>query len=53
MTISIPQLTGAAVFNGTLSGDQNTIEGSITDEFDLGNLEVSLPGGDLTLERVE
>ena len=53
VTISIPRLTGTSVFSGTLSGDQNTIVGSITDEIDLGNLEVSLPGGDLTLERIE
>ncbi len=53
VTVSIARLTGATVFSGTLSGDQNTIVGSITDEIDLGNLEVSLPGGDLTLERIE
>ena len=53
VTISIPRLTGASVFNGTLSGDQNTITGTITDEIDLGDLEVTLPGGDLTLERIE
>ena len=53
VTISIPRLTGTSVYSGTLSGDQNTIVGSITDEIDLGNLEVSLPAGELTLERLE
>ncbi len=52
VSISIPRLTGTRVFEGTLSDDQNTITGSITDEIDLGDLEVTLPGGDLTLERV-
>ena len=52
VSISIPRLTGTRVFDGTLSDDQNTITGSITDEIDLGDLEVSLPGGELTLERI-
>ena len=53
MSISIPRLTGTKVFDGTLSADQNTMTGTITDEIDLGDLEITLPGGDLTLERVE
>ncbi len=53
VTISIPRPTKTTVFEGTLSADQNTITGSITDEIDLGDLEVILPGGELTLERVE
>ncbi len=53
VSISIPRLTGTSVFDGTLSADQNTITGTITDEIELGDLEVTLPGGDLTLERVE
>jgi hypothetical protein len=52
VTISIPRLTKTTVYTGTFSGDQNTIEGSITDEIALGDLEVSLPGGELTLERI-
>ena len=52
VTISIPRPTRTTVFDGTLSSDQNTITGTITDEIDLGDLEVTLPGGDLTLERV-
>ena len=53
VSISIPQLTGTTAFDGTLSDDQNTITGTITDEIDLGDLEVTLPGGDLTFERIE
>ena len=53
VSISIPRPTGTRVFDGTLSDDQNTIVGSITEEIDLGNLEITLPGGDLTLERME
>ena len=53
VTISIPRPTKTTVFDGTLSEDQNTITGTLTDEIELGDLEVTLPGGDLTLERVE
>ncbi len=53
VSISIPRLTRTTVFDGILSSDQNTITGTITDEIDLGDLEVTLPGGDLTLERKE
>ena len=53
MSISIPRLTKTTVFEGILSSDQNTITGTITDEIDLGDLEITLPGGDLTLERIE
>ena len=52
VTVSIPQGNVTKVFEGTLSADANTITGSITDEIDLGDLEASLPAGDLTLERV-
>lgn len=38
------------VCNGMFSCDQNTIVASITDEGDLGNLDVNLPGGELTSE---
>ncbi len=51
--ISIPRLTRTTVFDGILSSDQNTITGTITDAIDLGDLEVTLPGGDLTLERIQ
>ncbi len=53
VTITIPRLTGESVFEGTLSEDQNTMTGSLTQEIDLGNLEILLPGGDVTLERIE
>lgn len=53
VTVSIPRPTRTTVFNGTLSDDQNTITGTISDEIELGDLEVTLPGGDLTLERIE
>ena len=53
VSISIPRLTGTTVFDGILSSDQNTITGTITNEIDLGDLEVTLPAGDLTLERIE
>ncbi len=53
VTISIPNDAGTRVFTGTLSDDQNTITGSITQEIDLGDLEATLPGGDLALERME
>ena len=53
VSISIPRLTGTTVFDGILSADQNTMTGSITDQIELGDLEVTLPGGDLTFERVQ
>ena len=52
VTITVPDLTGARVFEGTLSADQNTMVGSVTDEINLGDLEITLPGGNLTLERI-
>ena len=52
VTITIPAAGGTRVFEGTLSADQDTITGSLTQEIDLGDLEASLPGGELTLERV-
>ncbi len=50
--ITIPNAAGMRVFNGTLSADQNTLTGFLMQEIDLGGLEASLPGGELTLERV-
>ena len=52
VTVTIPRLTGASVFEGTLNVTQDTIVGTITQEVDLGNLDILLPSGDLTLERV-
>jgi len=53
LTISIPRAGGASAFEGTLSEDQNTITGSLSQEVDLGDLEIVLPGGTITLERIE
>ena len=55
VTISIPAAGGARVVEGTLSEDENTITGSISQELELpsGDLEVTLPSGDLTLGRIE
>ena len=52
VTISV-QKTGVetSVFEGTLSADQNTMTGSITQEIDLGDLQITLPGGELTFSR--
>ncbi len=52
VTVTIPAAAGTRVFEGTLSTDQNTLTGSLTQEIDLGDLEATLPGGELTLERV-
>ena len=52
VVITLPDLTGARVFEGTLSVDQNTMTGSVTDQIDLGDLEASLPGGELTFQRL-
>ncbi|UCE58437.1 MAG: hypothetical protein JSU63_13455 [Phycisphaerales bacterium] len=52
VTITIPTAAGTRVFEGTLSADQNTLTGTMSLEIDLEDLEVSLPGGELTLERV-
>ena len=52
VTITIPRPTGTSIFEGTLSDDQNTMIGSGTQEINLGDLEVVLPGGDLTFERI-
>ncbi len=52
VVITLPDLTGARVFEGTLSDDQNTMTGSVTDQIELGDLEASLPGGELAFERL-
>ncbi len=52
VNISIPVVAGARLFEGTLSADENTIVGSVTEEIDLGDLEIFLPGGNLTFERI-
>ncbi len=50
--ITIPDATSTRVFEGTLSADGNTITGSTTEEINLGDLEIMLPAGDLTFQRV-
>jgi len=54
VTISIPSVGGVRILEGTLSEDENTIEGSLSRELELldGDLEVTLPDADLTLTRV-
>ena len=44
--------TTTSLFEGTLSADQNTMIGSITRDIDLGDLEITLPGGELTFARI-
>lgn len=55
VTITIPRAGGTSVFEGTLSEDNNTIEGSLSQELELpsGDIEVTLPGSGLTLTRIE
>ncbi len=55
VTISIPAAGGARILEGTLSEDNNTITGSLSQELELpsGDLEVTLPGNEVTLERIE
>ncbi len=53
VTISVQGTsTTTSLFEGTLSADQNTMTGSITRDIDLGDLEITLPGGELTFSRV-
>jgi hypothetical protein len=52
VTISIPRPTGTSVFEGTLSEDQNTITGSLTQQIDFDDLDIVLPGGNIIMERV-
>jgi len=52
VTINLPVLAGTRLFEGTLSADQNTIIGSVTEEINLGDLMLILPGGNLTFERI-
>jgi len=53
VTITVPVAGGTRIFEGTLSADENTIDGSLSAELELpsGDLEVTLPGNDLTLTR--
>jgi hypothetical protein len=53
ITVTVPGDNATVTFEGTVSEDQNTITGSTTQDIDLGDLDISLPGGELTLERQE
>ena len=54
VTISVQGTSATtSLFEGTLSSDQNTMTGSLTREIDLGDLEITLPGGELTFSRVD
>lgn len=55
VTITIPAAAGERVLEGTLSEDQDTITGTLSRELELpgGDLDVTLPGAGLTLDRVE
>jgi hypothetical protein len=55
VTITIPAAGGERVVQGTLSEDENTITGSLSRELELpsGDLDITLPESDLTLERIE
>ena len=54
VTITIPKAGGTSVFTGILSDDQNSIDGSLSQELQLpsGNA-LTLPGGDLTLNLIQ
>ena len=52
VTIDIPGDVMSRVFTGTLSADENTMTGSVTEQINLGDLDIMLPGGDLTWTRV-
>jgi len=51
VTITVTRPAGASVFEGTLTEDENTMTGSLTQEIDLENLDILLPGGSVTLVR--
>ena len=55
VTITVPSATGERIFEGSLSADENSITGSLSQELQLpsGDLTVTLPGSDLTLTRLE
>jgi hypothetical protein len=55
VTVSIPAAGGARVLEGTLSEDEDTITGTLSQELELpsGDLDVTLPGSGLTLTRIE
>ncbi len=54
VTVTIPRAGGTVVYEGNLSDDENSIDGSLSRELELpsGN-GLTLPGSDLTLNRIE
>jgi hypothetical protein len=52
VTVRVPTPQGEAIFEGTLSADQNTLEGSLSPEVTLGDTAVIIPEGDITLMRI-
>lgn len=54
VTVRIPTATGEAVFEGTLTEDQNTMTGSLDRVITIGDdVVITVPQGDVTLVRVE
>jgi hypothetical protein len=55
VTVTIPSAGGTRSFTGTLSEDENSIDGSLSQELELpsGDLDVTLPGQALVLERIQ
>jgi hypothetical protein len=53
VTVTIPTPNGEAVYNATLSADQNTLTGTVDRVVELGdNVIVRIPQGDLVLTRI-
>ncbi len=52
LTFTFPTPAGQGEFEGTLSDDQNTISGSLTREIDFEDGTITIPEGDITLNRV-
>ncbi len=52
LTFTFPTPAGQGEFEGTLSADQNTITGSLTREIDFEDGTITIPEGDITLNRI-
>ena len=53
VTVRVPTDQGEVVFEGTLSADQNTMTGSLTQAIVIESGLITVPAGDITLVRVE
>jgi hypothetical protein len=51
VTIRIPTLAATTIFEGTLSDDENTLAGSLSESIKFLSSDASLPAGDLTFVR--